>query len=166
MTKSPVSCRFGHIYWGNPEWKTAFFVQCQKLPGRHLNVICMLNSRRVSRGKSVSLEITYRNAFKNWWNFYCGEYKHWKRNCISKLPYSKVKFIKKHPLERSFAKSQKDCYSSIFRSNCSQLFYRIAVLKKSQTSCSLTLKTTGFQLCLKKEFITGVLLRMLQSFSK
>ena len=150
MTKSPVSCRFGHIYWGNPEWKTSFFVQCQKLPGR----------------KSVSLEITYRNAFKNWWNFYCGEYKHWKRNCISKLPYSKVKFIKKHPLERSFAKSQKDCYSSIFRSNCSQLFYRIAVLKKSQTSCSLTLKTTGFQLCLKKEFITGVLLRMLQSFSK
>ena len=21
-------CRFGHIYWRNPQWKTSFFVQC------------------------------------------------------------------------------------------------------------------------------------------
>ena len=28
MTKSVVTCRFGHIYWRNPSWKTSFFVQC------------------------------------------------------------------------------------------------------------------------------------------
>ena len=28
VTKSAVSCRFGHIYWRNPSWKTSFFVQC------------------------------------------------------------------------------------------------------------------------------------------
>ena len=27
VTKSAVSCRFGHIYQRNPEWKTSFFVQ-------------------------------------------------------------------------------------------------------------------------------------------
>ena len=27
VTKSVVSCRFGHIYWRNPKWKTSFFVQ-------------------------------------------------------------------------------------------------------------------------------------------
>ena len=26
VTKSAVSCGFGHIYWGNPWWKTSFFV--------------------------------------------------------------------------------------------------------------------------------------------
>ena len=28
LTKSAVSCGFGHIYWRNPSWKTSFFVQC------------------------------------------------------------------------------------------------------------------------------------------
>ena len=28
VTKFAVSCRFGHIYWRNPEWKTSFRVQC------------------------------------------------------------------------------------------------------------------------------------------
>ena len=27
VTKSAVSCEFGHIYWRNPWWKTSFFVQ-------------------------------------------------------------------------------------------------------------------------------------------
>ena len=27
VTKFAVSCRFGHIYWRNPSWKTLFFVQ-------------------------------------------------------------------------------------------------------------------------------------------
>ena len=27
VTKSAVSCRFDHIYWSNPSWKTSFFVQ-------------------------------------------------------------------------------------------------------------------------------------------
>ena len=27
VTKSAVSCWFGHIYWRNPWWKTSFFVQ-------------------------------------------------------------------------------------------------------------------------------------------
>ena len=27
VTKSAVSCGFGHIYWKNPELKTSFFVQ-------------------------------------------------------------------------------------------------------------------------------------------
>ena len=26
MTKSAVSCGFGHIYWRNSQWKTSFFV--------------------------------------------------------------------------------------------------------------------------------------------
>ena len=26
VTKSAVSCEFGHIYWRNPQWKTSFFV--------------------------------------------------------------------------------------------------------------------------------------------
>ena len=25
VSKSTVSCRFGHIYWRNPQWKTSFF---------------------------------------------------------------------------------------------------------------------------------------------
>ena len=28
VTKSAVSCKFGHIYWRNPLCKTSFFVQC------------------------------------------------------------------------------------------------------------------------------------------
>ena len=28
VTKFAVSYGFGHIYWGNPYWKTSFFVQC------------------------------------------------------------------------------------------------------------------------------------------
>ena len=28
VTKSAVSCGFGHIYWRDPPWKTPFFVQC------------------------------------------------------------------------------------------------------------------------------------------
>ena len=31
VTKSAVSCGFGHIYWKNPQWKTSFFVQCKSL---------------------------------------------------------------------------------------------------------------------------------------
>ena len=27
VTKSAVSCGFGHIYWRNPEWKTSFLAQ-------------------------------------------------------------------------------------------------------------------------------------------
>ena len=27
VIKSAVSCRFGHIYWRNPSWKTSFYVQ-------------------------------------------------------------------------------------------------------------------------------------------
>ena len=30
VTKSAVSCGFGHIYWRNSSWKTSFFVQCCK----------------------------------------------------------------------------------------------------------------------------------------
>ena len=26
FSKSAVSCRFGHIYWRNPQWKTSFFL--------------------------------------------------------------------------------------------------------------------------------------------
>ena len=29
MTKSAVSCRFGHIYWRNHNWKTSLFAQCK-----------------------------------------------------------------------------------------------------------------------------------------
>ena len=28
VTTSTVSCRFGDIYWRNPQWKPSFFVQC------------------------------------------------------------------------------------------------------------------------------------------
>ena len=31
MTKSAVSCGFGHIYWRSPQWKTSIFVQCNFL---------------------------------------------------------------------------------------------------------------------------------------
>ena len=31
VTKSAVSCGFGHIYWANPLWETSFFVQCHVL---------------------------------------------------------------------------------------------------------------------------------------
>ena len=30
VTKSSVSCGFGHIHWRNPSWKTLFFVQWMK----------------------------------------------------------------------------------------------------------------------------------------
>ena len=29
VTKSEVSCGFGHLYWRNSKWKTSFFVPCQ-----------------------------------------------------------------------------------------------------------------------------------------
>ena len=28
VTKSAVSCGFGHIYWKSPQWETSLFVQC------------------------------------------------------------------------------------------------------------------------------------------
>ena len=31
VTKSSVSCRFGHIYRRNPQWKDSFFVQCENM---------------------------------------------------------------------------------------------------------------------------------------
>ena len=30
VTKSAVSCGFGHIYWRNPEWKTSFGILNRK----------------------------------------------------------------------------------------------------------------------------------------
>ena len=27
VSKSTISCRFGHIYWKNPQWKSLFFAQ-------------------------------------------------------------------------------------------------------------------------------------------
>ena len=42
VTKSAVPCRFGHIYWRNPEWKTSFWGQkpfnCKsRRPGKRIN---------------------------------------------------------------------------------------------------------------------------------
>ena len=31
VTKSTVSCGFRHIYWRNPQWKTSFFVQWERI---------------------------------------------------------------------------------------------------------------------------------------
>ena len=28
VTISAGNCRFGHVYWRNPSWKTSYFVQC------------------------------------------------------------------------------------------------------------------------------------------
>ena len=33
VTKSAVSCGFGHIYRRNPEWKTSIFMQCTSIIG-------------------------------------------------------------------------------------------------------------------------------------
>ena len=38
MTKSAVSCGFGHIYWRNSSWKTSQFVQCNSLLFRFLDM--------------------------------------------------------------------------------------------------------------------------------
>ena len=34
VSKSSRNCRFSHIYWRNPWWKTLFFVQCQHTKAR------------------------------------------------------------------------------------------------------------------------------------
>ena len=43
VTKSTISCGFGHIYWENPSWKTSFFMQwdCHQA----LLSVCSLSTR-------------------------------------------------------------------------------------------------------------------------
>ena len=44
VTKSAVSCGFGHIYWRNLSWKTSFFVQCLLLGNRISSLITEIYS--------------------------------------------------------------------------------------------------------------------------
>ena len=43
MTKSTVSCRFGHIYWRKTKWETSFFVNHILKKCHHLNFAYNLN---------------------------------------------------------------------------------------------------------------------------
>ena len=69
VTKSTGNCRFGHIYWRNPRWKTSFFVQC---------MVCYFSLRDASKFlilailmvplKDYQLHLQYFCRF--WHNFY------------------------------------------------------------------------------------------------
>ena len=37
MWENSVSCRFGHIYWGNIEWKTSFLCSLNSNAGKYRN---------------------------------------------------------------------------------------------------------------------------------
>ena len=59
VTISAVSCRFGHIYWRNPKWKTSFFVQwhnhqsgiCTKNHDTHLQLLDVTTNLTVKKVK-------------------------------------------------------------------------------------------------------------------
>ena len=42
VTKSAVSCGFGHIYWRNPKWKTSFFVKCYSFFNLLLDILTLV----------------------------------------------------------------------------------------------------------------------------
>ena len=78
MTKSTVSCRFGHIYWRKTKWETSFFVNHILKKCHHLNFAYTLNLYEFdnackektmidswSKSKLVSLVI---------WFFRCGRF--------------------------------------------------------------------------------------------
>ena len=69
MTRSAVSCRFGHIYWRNPYWKTLFFVQC-----KYIIPCCTLGSSEASNAISNG---------KLWWS--CTESNGSAENCHLKV---------------------------------------------------------------------------------
>ena len=45
VTKSTVSCGFGHIYWRNPQWKTSFFVHCHTSLGLFSGITFLIKAR-------------------------------------------------------------------------------------------------------------------------
>ena len=62
VTKSAVSCGFGHIYWRNPKWKTSFFVHY--MHWMQSNIVCSpLNPRRFNRHSVCALQATKPNVF-------------------------------------------------------------------------------------------------------
>ena len=72
VTKSTVSCGFGHIYWRNPQWKTLFLCRVfsnklilfphyhSSVRSRNLNTVKLLIESKVAACSSVACK------FSNW----------------------------------------------------------------------------------------------------
>ena len=54
---SAVRCRFGHIYWRNPLWKTSVFVQCGF---KSINFLFLKNTLICTRLRRLILMITFK----------------------------------------------------------------------------------------------------------
>ena len=62
VTKSAVSCGYGHIYWRNPQWKNSFFVLWTCLTDNRMNI-------DVKNGTWKFENIQF--MMQEWWNDEC-----------------------------------------------------------------------------------------------
>ena len=73
VTKSAVSCRFAHIYWKNPYWKTSFCVQYQrKTQGRNFHAhhsSAIFGYFEQTRNSIIMLLLLTLNMFSSLWKF-------------------------------------------------------------------------------------------------
>ena len=60
VTKFPVYCGFGHIYWRNTKWKTSFFVQCGVYE-KSIPLTLEENCLKVYQNWTYHIEINFKN---------------------------------------------------------------------------------------------------------
>ena len=60
MTKTAVSCGFGHIYWRNPQWKTSFFAHWKISSTCAWQMLCLDYSNLLQRGNINKLYMIAR----------------------------------------------------------------------------------------------------------
>ena len=71
VTKSAVSCEFGHIYRRNPKWNTSFFVQWKLLDFIHILSKFHCVHQRLSKWRFISsaMEGHFEQKFKTCINY-------------------------------------------------------------------------------------------------
>ena len=65
VTKSAISCGFGHIHWRNPQWNTSFFVQYELLIPIILEIVSpyMLWQYYLKNKKTPFAALVFTNIF-------------------------------------------------------------------------------------------------------
>ena len=85
LTKSAGNCRFGHIYWRNPWWKTSFFVQWNTW-----NKVKKSSRKVWHLQKSTRPEVFLEKGVLKICNKFTGEHPYLQRASMMKYDFNKV----------------------------------------------------------------------------
>ena len=68
VSKSAVSCGFGHICWRNPQWKTSFFMQCWYILLERQFSLVFLTTTLTSRSDYTTSIFIYHSTWESGFN--------------------------------------------------------------------------------------------------